>query len=308
VRDDMFKVIVERPRRACGAAIKSDGRRFRNSEDAPAKLGMRRGYCDRKYLNENLAPLRRFLASQVGRPWSKVYAELSAGIDRRSTVQEHIYSHINDFVAIHTEWDERGVSTPNNGQCVRVIEPRWYGSNRRLTQSRFELFVHPRTGLLLRNRYYTSLAASWRENLRAKRQTGEQDRIVLSQRLEIHRIDNVWYEIEFTPYPALPKGVSVPHWDVLAKALVAGAEPDRYACRKRQIGSKEIAVIKKAHPGLFSYQSSGVNPDSFTILPQSANSRRCSSSVCARVAPAAIMPIFRQRSRSVAVLSACVTS
>src|SRR5438309_9686382 len=29
-----------------------------------------------KWLNENLAPLRRYLESNVGRPWSKVYAEI----------------------------------------------------------------------------------------------------------------------------------------------------------------------------------------------------------------------------------------
>ena len=252
MRDDMFKVIVERPRRAHGTAMKSDGRLFRNSEDAPARLGMRRGYKDRKYLNENLAPLRRFFASQVGRPWNKVYAELSAAIDRRSTVQEHIYSHINNFVAIHTVWDESGVTRPNNGQCVRVIERRWYGASQTLGQSRFELFVHPHTGMLLRNRHFQSSATRWRDSQRVNRQSSDQDRIVLSEQRQLHHIDNVWYAIEFAQYPSLPTGASALQWDVLAKAVVAGAAPDRYACRKRQIGGKEIAAIKKAHPGLFS--------------------------------------------------------
>ena len=116
MRDDLYKVIVERPRVGSRNATNSDGRIFRNSEDAPAKVGMRRGYRDQKSLNENLAPLRRFLGSQVGRPWNKVYADLSAGIDRRNTVQDHIYAHIENYVEIRTYWDASDLAQPNNGQ------------------------------------------------------------------------------------------------------------------------------------------------------------------------------------------------
>jgi hypothetical protein len=72
MRDDMFKVIVERPRRIHSNAYKGDGRAFRNREDGPSRLGMNKGYDDRKGLNENLAPLKRFLERQVNRPWDKV--------------------------------------------------------------------------------------------------------------------------------------------------------------------------------------------------------------------------------------------
>src|SRR5687767_13089539 len=105
MRDDMHKVIVERPRLKHGkkSGYSSDGRLFRNrvhdDEDggfAPHHLGMRAGYGRRRWLNENLAPLRRWLRAQAYRHWDDVYSELSAGIDRRNTVQAHAYTHIED--------------------------------------------------------------------------------------------------------------------------------------------------------------------------------------------------------------------
>ena len=96
MREDMDKVIVERPRR--GGGVQGDGRVFRNSRERGSHLGMKRGYDHPKWLNENLAPLKRWLHKQVHRPWDKVYAELCSGIDRRSTVQAHIFEHIDDFV------------------------------------------------------------------------------------------------------------------------------------------------------------------------------------------------------------------
>src|ERR1700704_6226031 len=44
MRSDMFKVIVERPRKGSRVRWSSGDRRFLNSEDAPPKLGIRRGH------------------------------------------------------------------------------------------------------------------------------------------------------------------------------------------------------------------------------------------------------------------------
>ncbi|MDR3450780.1 MAG: hypothetical protein P4M15_13725 [Alphaproteobacteria bacterium] len=67
MREDMARVIVEHPR--IKPRNNRKGRRLK-SEDLPKHEGMRR--CNglrggRKELNENLAPLRRYLESQVGR-------------------------------------------------------------------------------------------------------------------------------------------------------------------------------------------------------------------------------------------------
>ena len=113
MREDMYKVIVERPRRGKeGDAIAA---RLRKDFDGPTRLGMRAGY-GRPILNENLAPLRRYLHAQLGRPWNKVFSEICAGIDRRNTVQQHIHQHIRDFIAIDVE--------VRDGRLVDLAE-RW---------------------------------------------------------------------------------------------------------------------------------------------------------------------------------------
>jgi hypothetical protein len=66
------------------------------------RLGMRAGYGYRA-LNENLAPLRRYLHALIGRPWNNVFNEICSGIDRRNTVQQHIHQHIRDFIAIDVD-------------------------------------------------------------------------------------------------------------------------------------------------------------------------------------------------------------
>src|SRR5579859_2080543 len=100
MREDMYKVIVERPRR--GKDGNAAAARLRNDFNGPARLRARAGYGYRS-LNENLSPLRRYPRAQIGRPWDKVFSEICANIDRRNTVQQHIHQHIRDFIAIDVD-------------------------------------------------------------------------------------------------------------------------------------------------------------------------------------------------------------
>src|SRR5713101_6420275 len=133
MREDMPKVIVERPRRGGGRARSGRARPF---EDLPGKEGMGRRYVlsgDWKELNENLAPLRRFLERQVGRPWDKVYSEIAERLRVDSTVQQHVRDHLRDFVA----------TRPRRGICAwstRGGGSLWHQP----------LYVDPRDGILKR--------------------------------------------------------------------------------------------------------------------------------------------------------------
>src|SRR5690349_1740048 len=100
MREDMNKVIVERSRR--GKYGDDRAAKRRNDFEGPTFSGMRAGYGYRS-LNENLAPLRRYLRAQVGRPWNNVFSEICAGIDGHNTVQQHIRQHIDDFIATKVE-------------------------------------------------------------------------------------------------------------------------------------------------------------------------------------------------------------
>ena len=88
MRDDMARVIVERPRIPDRGARRK--RRPVPLDQLPAQEGMRRPHIrfwGGKQLNENLAPLRRYLERQVGRPWDKIYSDIVAHLRVDSTVQ-----------------------------------------------------------------------------------------------------------------------------------------------------------------------------------------------------------------------------
>ena len=159
MREDMYKVIVERPRR--GKDGYAAAARLRNDYSGPTRLRTRAGYGCRS-LNENLAPLRRYLRAQVGRPWDKVFSEICANIDRRNTVQQHIHQHIRDFIATDVGF--------RDGQLVELTSRRTLRpSDSGIYQ---ELYVDPNTGLIRINKAYES----WRQ-VAARRRARERAEI-----------------------------------------------------------------------------------------------------------------------------------
>ena len=97
----MFKLLVERPRYHPPGG-KTSGRPPRDPDDLPSREGMRRRYKihAQKDLSDNLAPLRRYLMKQVGRPWNKVLSEICQTLRLDSAVQRHLRLHIQDFVSL----------------------------------------------------------------------------------------------------------------------------------------------------------------------------------------------------------------
>src|SRR3712207_5728586 len=115
MRADMSHVIVERP---CRGGLHRQGRTL-VLDKLPFREGMRQPYRSsyaRKELNENLAPLRRYLERQVGRPWNKVYAEIAAKLRTSNTVQQHVRDHLRDFVAVHPRRQHGWYSTHPGGR------------------------------------------------------------------------------------------------------------------------------------------------------------------------------------------------
>ena len=108
MRKDMSKVIVERPRLGHSAAGKKPGRTQALVDDdgepirAKGAREPKRPPVKTKNFNETLNPLKRYLASNVGRPWNKVYSEISEHLKPTSTVQQHVRDHLDDFVATKT--------------------------------------------------------------------------------------------------------------------------------------------------------------------------------------------------------------
>lgn len=191
MREDMAKVIVERPRR--GGSVRRPGRAV-DLEDMPSKESLRRPYRLRgthKYLNENLAPLRRYLESRVGRPWDEVYSEICAHLRVDSTVQQHVRDHLKDLVEI-------------------VPEERWYSvygaeGRRKVRSSRWQsMYVDPADGILRKDpdREGRARANRRREAERPK------DRVRIDGSRELRLVDGIWYEVAYALLPA-PRYVAV---------------------------------------------------------------------------------------------------
>jgi hypothetical protein len=256
MRDDMDKVIVERPRR--GGLTTHASRRFRNDEERGGKIGMRHGHTTRKSLNENLAPLRRWLASQVNRPWDKVYSELCANIDRRNTVQAHIFTHIDDFVERETRLIDGKV----------YVLDRWLRKVIPLEEAAGELYVDPVTGILRKNmdrvkfkQRRSSAQSATAAELSARRRD-------LSDRMQLQKIEGIWYRVELEEIP-MPRvlvdrasgkqTIDYPRvWDVVRKRLVSRSAKSQskerdyppfgqawvYAKEKRQVSGAELRKYK----------------------------------------------------------------
>jgi hypothetical protein len=184
MRSDMAKVIVERPRKYRGYhSRKSPGylRTTRNREEClPTMQAMRpqRGYRQ-KSLNENLAPLLRWLASQVGRPWNDVHRDINEHLRLSNAVQKHVLDHVRDFVRQHVFTDADGIF------CDRVEKGRAvplgaYGRNC--------FYVCPHSGVLAR------LDPTERGDLRFRKVTAEH--YLLRRR-------GIWYSLELAEAPPL---------------------------------------------------------------------------------------------------------
>jgi hypothetical protein len=189
MRKDMSKVIVERPRHNHSARHSRSGRpSVLEGEDgeplrARARLGRQR---KTKGLNENLAPLRRYLESQVGRPWNKIYSEIAQHLKPTSTVQQHVRDHLCDLVAISARMVE--------GQVM--VQRRYPGDFVPLEEDWRTLFVHPRTGLLKRNSKARSYSRRRRELAEAKAAERAKRMRELAPDLQLHLLnDGAWWEV-----------------------------------------------------------------------------------------------------------------
>ena len=180
MREDMAKVIVTRPR-----VLDSMVRKGRGvpDEHLPKAIGLRRdarehgGY---KMPHENLAPLRRYLERQVGRPWDKVYSEIAERLRPTSTVQQHVRDHLSDFVNV------RRAPTPRFG--TRLDAPWWQ-----------PLYVDA-AGCLRRTDAL---------DRRAGRQAASQKMVAqpavtvrLSEALELRKVAGLWHEVRLAPLPS----------------------------------------------------------------------------------------------------------
>lgn len=242
MRKDMSKVIVERPRVGRAAAGLRPGRTRTLVDDDGEPIrakGARepKGKAQKtKRLNETLNPLKRYLASNVGRPWDKVYSEISEHLKPTSTVQQHVRDHLTDFVATKTSMKAG----------VVMVTPR-YGGERALEDDWCLYYVHPRTGLLRKNEKYKRVGARNRE-ARQKREAELAKRMrIIDAKTQLHLFeDGAWWEVKLAKIPVHGDYTDAVHRSELSDLPVAMlyAREGVYARDKRQLSKAEIKKLK----------------------------------------------------------------
>jgi hypothetical protein len=244
MRNDMYKVIVERARRVKGNAVRAA--RLRSDQEGPMRLGMRAGY-GRPQLNENLSPLRRYLCAQVGRPWDRVYGEISKEIDRRNAVQRHIYQHLDDFIAIKVE-----------RRADRLVDLR---RSRRFwldgSTIHQELYVDPDSALIRRNKAYQS----WRRATAGAHRVAQEEtamrRRILDDCTQLHRLAGGWFLVQIAPLPhkhaaelsteriAVRREDMNARFDVLLRRSTSLNQKADAAARRELYGSESVYAVSK---------------------------------------------------------------
>lgn len=139
MRRDMPKVIVERPRvrgRAKGfgerkLAFERASRDRADPEALPYRMPMK--FASTSHLNENLAPLRRFLRRRVGAKWDDVYSELRAHLAPRRAIDMHVLEHLyDDVVFTRREADGMWIHLRDGRLLGRLHDPETRLYRRRL--------------------------------------------------------------------------------------------------------------------------------------------------------------------------------
>ena len=123
-----------------------------------------------KEFHENPRLLERFLNSQVGRPWDKVYSEIRSNPDSRRSVGLRVLYRIKQLVATDCFLENKQVLRPGG----------FWGPYPPL-----DFYVHPKSGLLCRPhaRLYN-------------RPTPEITRVMIDELHWFEKIEGIWYRLD----------------------------------------------------------------------------------------------------------------
>lgn len=216
MREDMDKVIVERPRFGSRAPARKKGYRKYCQKLGIDNLPRREPLLGRwkgreRSLNEHLGPMRRFLRSRVGRPWNKVHQELCEHVSFSNAVQMHVLTHVFDYVCRLVEYRGRNVVRLDNWYRGMVLRPG-------------QMYVCPRTGILRIVRQQPGRPA---------------ERVGLGQLTQYHRRDGNWWELRLRKRPDAPDESL---WDIWLEELVCHVPVETL---HRTYGDKLIAISRR---------------------------------------------------------------
>lgn len=237
MREDMDKVIVERPR--VGSRLPSRKKGYRKYiaqaswEQLPQReplLGRWRGR--QRFLNEHLGPMRRFLRSRVGRPWNKVHQELCEHVSFDNSVQKHVLTHVFDFVQQFVELRDGVVFACHGYRRGRTLSPG-------------QMYVCPRSGLL--------------KIVRQSKRRAPPQRVQIDPFTQLHWRENAWWEVRLRPRPVeyadcWDVWIERPAGQITERELAAAYGGKLLAVSKRPLGREESRKLRRASGQLHSQE------------------------------------------------------
>lgn len=244
MRPDMGKVITERhrtksvPTAKFGKTIRWNG--FDGDYTEPkfqsGSQGRVYGY-DRKQPTDVLGPLKGWVEKQVGRPWDKVYSELCQVLDKRKLTHKHVIDHLYQWVGRTVILCKDGCyREPDNISGFWTNEGKWV-----LNGFAPEYFVHPKTGLLERNKARESKqerAERFRKDAKSKKL------IEVGGGSVFKKIADIWYRLDVRIATSTEVTLYLDHENENSRVFSLG-QKTYYVQAKRQLGKRELREIRQ---------------------------------------------------------------
>jgi len=245
MRKDFTSVVSERarygryrvvPKQACKSDCNGADDEF---EHGPSHQSMRAPWRHNpKERRDHLAPVARYLRSQVGRPWDDVYSDICR-VFRKNHVVDH---RLNDWLSWQVD------------QTIRLVNGEFVNESGHCVSAN-SLYVHPQSGVLTL------------EPPRARRRYENKPRfesVVIDQEHRLVKLDNLWFVVELATIPGAD--VSERPFDVVLKQSPFADDlkyawgnqfyrnwlPGLYAACKRQANTREIRQYCGANADLTS--------------------------------------------------------
>lgn len=176
-------------------------------------------------VSDVLGPLQRFLYSNVGRPWDKVFTELRQGLDVRKVTGRHIFNHLESMVETNC-WigEDRGTYTFRWGREHEVEG----------------FYANPKTGLLC----FTE-RPSCRQRKKARLLKEEIGEVRIDESHSFKLIEKQWYLVNYESIQ-VNRYEKQAAWDcVQRRELQLSWGTHRVAVSKRQCNHEEARRINE---------------------------------------------------------------
>ena len=236
------RIVIERPRRGLRVSckkVKGYKNALRQITKEASEDGLLMPFVIKKrhwrsrYFTDHLSPLIRWLRSQVGQPWDRVYSELCYRLNTRTLSGQHIFSHVWDFVerdAIIID----GIPYRKNacyGKRSRLDEEYWGRKG--------NLYIHPETGILC--------IAKKAPRKKAKKRD---DVVECDRARQYRKIDGIWYLVSFSYFSFRDRPFDILfNQNVDIQQALKEYGKRIYAFHKRHCTKKEIkAIMKQVKP------------------------------------------------------------